>query len=191
MRKGIVNLILLGALILVVALFYFLKKGNGTEVISNAATIEKVQAIGKIELVKYQIKDILDYRKNRDYLPDSKVLLIVAGEITGCIDLKDLNKNNIRNISKNHIEIKLPKPEICMVKVDHEKSRVYDVQSLVFIDNEADMVDKAYKSAEKYLKSKNLTNSVLEACKQNAETILKPMLEQISGKKVTIIFKQR
>lgn len=189
MQKGLVNLILLLILIGSFALVYWLKKGSDVPVITHSVIVEKVQAMGKMELVKYQIKDIIDFRKRREYLPDSKVLLIVSGEIIGCIDLTGLSKNNITNSGENEINVVLPLPEICSVKVDHQNSKVYDVTSLLFVDNEAEMIDQSYKEAEKYLKNPRLTSKVLDECRKNAEIMLKPILETISGKNVTLSFK--
>ncbi|RZK53109.1 MAG: DUF4230 domain-containing protein, partial [Pedobacter sp.] len=49
--------------------------------------VEKIEAIGKLELVRYQISDVLEHKAKTDFLPEASVLLIVKAEAVGCIDL--------------------------------------------------------------------------------------------------------
>ena len=93
-------------------------------------------------------------------MPDERILFVAAGEVTGCIDLTKITRDAIV-VTGDSAEITLPQPEICYVKIDHKKSRVYDTKMAFF--READLVDAAYKEAERKLteevkKSKNLAN---------------------------------
>jgi hypothetical protein len=155
------------------------------EVIKHQTTLEQIEALGKLELVKYTFKDILEYKVDRPWYQggDSKTLLIVAGEAVGCIDLTKIRKEHI--LEKDSVMIiQLPKPELCYVKVNQQDSRVYEVETGFMTFDEAKLIETAYKEAEKQVAKTALESNIMEQTKKNAELILKPTLEQIARKKV-------
>jgi hypothetical protein len=156
-------------------------------VITHSTILQEVESLGKLELIKYHFKDVVEFEKeDYSWLPSSKVVLIAAGEAVGCIDLKKITSKDIIEDSSS-IVITLPAPELCYFKIDHEQSKVYDLQYTYFQDK--NLIDHAYKAAEKQLKEAALQLEILEKTGQNAEIILKPLLEKTSGKKV--VFRRR
>lgn len=178
-------------LTLIIGWLLFRKSSPSEETtITNDMTITKIQAIGKMELVKLTIKDVLEYQIKRDYLPDSKVLLVVAGEMAGCIDLTQIKSTQISN-KDSLIEITLPNPEVCYYKIDHQKSKIYNATTYYLLDNELELTQQVYKMAEAYFASDSLTQIVNHETELNAEKILKPLLEGITHKKVILLFDKK
>ncbi len=154
-------------------------------VINNNMIVEKIESIGKLELCKYYIKDVIEQKEIKDWLPDSKVVLIISGEVTGCLDLKKIDSSHI-SFTPELIRIRLPQPEICYVKINHQESKVYDIQYEFF--DKAKLIDKAYALAEKNIRDGALKMKILEQTKANAQVTLKPLLEGFSGKKVELYY---
>jgi hypothetical protein len=117
-------------------------------VVNHNMVVERIEALGKIELVKYYIKDIVEHEVIKDWWPDPKVVLIISGEAVGCLDLTKMDSTKVQ-ISQDTIKIKLPQPQVCYYKINHKESKVYSVQNEYF--SEAALIDKAYKMAEKQL----------------------------------------
>ncbi|HAI75426.1 MAG TPA: DUF4230 domain-containing protein, partial [Microscillaceae bacterium] len=63
---------------------------------------------------------------------------------------------------------------------------VYDTKFTYF--NDANLVDEAYKAAEKEIQNMAIRNNILAQTKTNADKILKPTLEQITKKKVVLTY---
>lgn len=157
--------------------------GKPVAVISNHnIVLEKMEELGKLELVKYKFKDVLEHTIEYDWYPDSKAVLIISGEAVGCIDLKKIKKEDIDQTRKDSIYIRLPEPELCYYKINHDQSRVYD--SKHGFNDAAKLMGEAYKEAEKKMKTVALETGILEQTKKNAEVMLKPLFEGISKKKV-------
>lgn len=185
-------LLLLAIVLGIVAGGYFFLKDRffaSHKELKEDVMIEKIIAMGKLELVKYAMKDVIEQKEVRAILPDKRVLFVAVGEVTGCIDLTKLQKKDIVQVGQDSVTIVLPDPEICYVKLDHQKSKVYDVSGTWFQDDTKDMVEGIYKIAEQRLLKNAADMQILSKTKQNALLIFKPMLENISGKKVTITFK--
>ncbi len=158
---------------------------SDTQEVDHNIILQKVTAMGKLELVKYRFKDVIESRINKQFLPDAKVMLIVEGEAVGCIDLTKLNIKHLM-LEKDILKIDLPDPEVCFYKIDHSKSKIYDTQFALL--DEAKLVDKAFKEAENNIRQTAIDNGILEQTKINATKILQPIVEKIANKKVVIHF---
>lgn len=178
-------------LTLLIGWFLFRPEKESTNVTeTNDMAVTKIQAIGRMGLVKLTIKDVLEYNIERDYLPDSKVLLVVSGEMAGCIDLAKIRKDQI-SVKDSVVRIILPKPEICYYKIDQQKTRIYNATTYFLLDNEALITQLAYRRAENYFKSDSLNQIVYKETEANVQTMLKPLLESITQKKVELEFDKR
>ena len=191
-------------------MFFYIKHqltDSRTE-ITETGMVQKIVSMGKLELVKYTMKDIIEQKEIHPILPDSKVLFLAVGEVTACIDLTKIKRSDITqtrdyyslNIPDTEqvqlaitvgysVIVFLPQPEICYAKLDHQKSRVYDIVGAWFPDNTKDMVEGVYKLAEKRILDNANEMDVLGMARQNAQLIFKPLLQSISGKTVVLNFR--
>lgn len=175
------------ALGVIICLLVFFKLNNkGTQIISShQSTLEKVEALGRLELVRMNIKDVMEHRLSRQWLPDASALLIISGEVTGCIDLQKVKLEDII-VKSNTLKIKLPPPEICYCRIDYKNSKVYETKFDYFTG--INLVDSAYKEAERQLWKTALESGILDRTKENAMIILKSFFEGLGFKQVEISF---
>ena len=173
-----------------VFLFFYIKHQFSVSriEISDTGLVQKITSMGKLELVKYEMKDIIEQKEVHPILPDSRVLLLAVGEVTACIDLTKVKRSDIIP-GKDSVTVFLPQPEICYAKLDHEKSKVYDIKGVMFEDGAKDLVEDVYKVAEKKILDDANEMNVLGMARQNAQLIFKPLLESISGKTVILNFR--
>src|ERR1700712_2478422 len=164
-----------------VFLFFYIKHEFTTSrtEITETGMVQKITSMGKLELVKYTMKDIVEQKEIHPILPDSKVLFLAVGEVTACIDLTKVKRADI--IQKgDSVVVYLPQPEICYAALDHQKSKVYDISGTWLQDNAKDMVEAVYKIAEKKILENAKQMDVLGTARQNAQLIFKPLLDGIS-----------
>ncbi len=155
-------------------------------VTTHTTVLKEITAMGKLELVKYNFKDVVEHEVIKEWMPDPKAILIVSGEAVGCIDLSKVQAKDVVEDEKTVI-IYLPKPELCVYKINHDQSKVYDVQYA--FTEEAQLVNDAFMAAEKQIEKSALKMGILEQTQQNAEKILRPFLEKVSGKKVLLRYR--
>ncbi|OUJ73725.1 DUF4230 domain-containing protein [Hymenobacter crusticola] len=153
--------------------------------VSHNTVLTKIEGLGRLELVRYHFKDIVEYKKSTyRFLPDSKVALIVAGDAIGCLDLRKVREQDVVFEGDSVMRIALPAAELCTWQVDHRQSRVYSVENGFFQD--AALVDESYKYAEKNVRRAALQSGILAQTEQNAQQILRPMLETMTGRRVVL-----
>ncbi|HSY60477.1 MAG TPA: DUF4230 domain-containing protein, partial [Cytophaga sp.] len=119
------------------------------------------------------------------YDKDSKVVLIISGEAIGCIDLRKIDSSSVK-VTETQVIITLPPAEICNFKVDHQTSKIYDIETGFFVDDKK-VIDKAYQLAEKEIQKAATKMGIEKQTRLNAEIILKPFLAGITDRE--IIFK--
>ncbi len=155
-------------------------------VTTHHTVLKEITAMGKLELVKYNFKDVVEHEVIKEWMPDPKAVLIISGEAIGCIDLGKVQAKDIVE-DANTVIIYLPKPELCVYKINHDQSKVYDVQ-YAFTD-EAQLVNDAFMAAEKQIEKSALKMGILDQTQKNAEKILLSFLEKVSGKKVLLRYR--
>ena len=151
----------------------------------HTVVLQEITAMGKLELVKYNFKDVVEQEIVKLWLPNAKAVLIVQGEAIGCIDLTKINITDITS-QQEILVVHMPEPELCVFKIDHEKSKVYNTEYA--FTEEAKLVQEAYKQAEKQIQKSALDMGILKQTEENATKILTPILEKASGKKVLLKF---
>lgn len=196
MSRIVITLIRLFFLILVVAgLIASWEQIRGSNALSRfrrdspaqRIVLQEVTALGKLELVRYTFKDIVEHEQLNTFLPNANALLIVEGEATGCIDLTKISLADIITTGDS-ITVRLPNPELCSWKINHDRSRVYDTR-FAFLDN-SQLVSDAYRQAERQIRQSALSGGILEQTRQNANRMLRPLLMRISGRRVGLVFRQ-
>ena len=175
-------------------------------IIESTTILEKIEALGKLELVKYNFKEVFEYKQlsdgkvignsiihNYSFEPDLSVLLIASGEAVGCIDLRKININDITT-KQDTIILSLPPPELCYYKLDLENTRLYSFSkeswwSKLFSSEEekANILQLAYQQAEKKLKEAAIESGIYQTTNENTKHILQPILEELSGMEIKII----
>lgn len=184
--------ILVFLLVIIGAIFLWEKGKNFTDFFKSESKVNQnlvlnqVTALGKIELVNYQFKDVVESELQKTLLPNSRALLIISGQVIGCIDLTKIKSESF-DYKGDSLKIKLPNPEICTNKIDHSQSKVYDVSLFSLLD-QSQLIDEAYKKAELQIQDSAMQMGIIEQTKQNADKILKPMFEKISGKKIKLFY---
>lgn len=150
--------------------------------------LKEMTVLGKLELSNFAFRDVVEQELVRDYMPNPKAILIVQGEAIGCIDLSKIKPDDI-STKDDTLIVHLPDPELCSYRIDHSKSKIYDTEYAFM--NEQSLMNEAYTRAEAKIKQSALEMGILEQTKKNAELVLKPLLENISGKKVVLQYRMK
>ncbi|MDR2949015.1 MAG: DUF4230 domain-containing protein [Prevotella sp.] len=178
-------ILIIGIILGIMVMYLIAQKKNSTVQISHSMVLEKVESLGNLEVTRYSIQDMMEYKKVRRWLPNAKTALVVSGEVICCVDLTKLKPEDIKVTDKT-IHLQLPSPEICHVKIDHSKSRIYNMEFGLWESTK--IVDEAYSFAEKQLDEKARQLDMLSQSRDNTVNLLKPILEAMGFEEVIISF---
>lgn len=186
--RALLTLLIIGGLIGGLITYFAIsskKEGNKIQV-SHHMIVQKVEALGNLEVVRYSIQDIIEYKKVREWLPNAKTALVVTGEVIGCVDLTKIGEQDIYT-SNDSISITLPAPEICHAKIDHSKSYIYDMEYGLWESEK--ITDEAYRYAEKEIYAQALKMDFESQSRQNTIQLLNPILQSMGFNHIMITFR--
>lgn len=189
MKKVSILALFFIVLLALIAFIIYLLKSSGHEekvYVTHDVVVQQIEELGNLEVVKYNIQDVVQYEKKRTWLPNSKTSLMVAGEVIACVDLTKLDKNDIFT-DKDSVSLILPIPEICHYKVDHSRSKVYNIEYGLW--ETAELVDDAYAHAERHLYDAALNMGIAQESRGNAIKVLTPILRGLGFTRIYIGFK--
>ena len=181
------------ALSLAGGLFFTLQSNQPPNTtVSNSTVLQKIEALGKLELVKYNFKEITELNESlAEFVGikffESSIVLISKGEAVGCVDLSKVTAENIRFSGDSLVTVILPRPILCYYKLDLTDTKIFSLKTATFSNNQA-FLEKAYAIAEDEIKRAALASGLLQQAEENAHLILRPFLEEVSGKQVIIQF---
>lgn len=155
--------------------------------VSHDVVVSQIEELGNLEVVKYNIQDLMDYKKVRRWLPNSKASLKVVGEVIACVDLTQLDKGDIYTW-KDSVSLVLPVPQICHYRVDHSRSQIYNIEYGLW--ESAELVDEAYKAAEEHIYQQAINMGIAQESRANAIKALTPILRGLGFTKIHIRFRQ-
>ena len=173
----------------VAACWFLFSKLDGNKdhktVTTHQDVVERIESIGRLELVRMNVRDVVEHQFVRQWLPNASALLIISGEAVGCIDLQQITPEDI-DLSGDTLRMKLPQPILCYCKINHKESKVYETRYDYLTG--ANLVDGAYQEAEKQLEKTVLASGILDQTKQNAIVFFKSFFGGLGFSYVDIYF---
>ncbi len=182
--------VLLSAVI--VGYVYLTNWGGPATQSSATIVLDKVETLGKLELVRYNMKEIIELHEDKFKLDwirafSSDIVLITQGEVVGCIDLMQLRAEDFTDRGDTLV-ITLPEPEICYYKLNMENTKIYSLKTFFYHENK-EFIQRAYRLAESEVRQAAIDGGILEQTRINARLVLKPLMTEVAGRPVILRFR--
>ena len=162
---------------------------------SGAAVVLELKELQRLETVSFTIEKIIDSKiqsnnKLQELLFGDKLLLIAHGEVIAGIDLSSIEAEDV-TVNEKDITIRVPAPTIFLVRLDSEKTRVYDRQTGLFTKGNKDLETTAREQAEISIKEAACEAGILTNAWENAEKQLVTLFKTVGFEKVIIVAASR
>lgn len=137
------------------------------------AVVKEMRSLGRLETSSFSIEKIIEARKEeggpwRDVLFGDKLLLIANGEVVAGYDLANLSDADVEKNGAS-LRVRLPAPQILSVRLDNEKTRVYDRdQGLLARGGDKDLETEARLAAERSIREAACAAGILKEAEENA-----------------------
>lgn len=139
---------------------------------SRDAVVKEMRSLGRLETSSFSIEKIIEARKDeggpwRDILFGDKLLLIANGEVVAGYDLSGLSDEDITK-EGGSLRVNLPAPQIISVRLDNEKTRVYDRDQGLLSRGDKDLESEARLAAEQSIREAACAAGILREARENA-----------------------
>ena len=154
--------------------------------ISTNLTIDRILPLATLTTLKVEIADV-----TVTTIPGKtgsvRAILIAKGDITLGVDLA---KASIHRTDASHITITLPQPRVQMVRLDHDKTRLIDLQSrglwsLIPTSSTVDtaIMNQALRESQHIVEGAGNSPELFARCRLQTEQVLSVFL-QLAGQTV-------
>ncbi len=184
-------LLALGLLAVFIGLLVCLRQLNVAQpppivVTSQGPTIERLERLSQLVTSRVCIADVLVGESD-----NSRGAWLIRGD--GLIAV-DLSKAIIteRNDSAKQATIRLPQPAVILARIDHEKSRVWEMRTTTWIPWHAQpgrLLDEAMLQSQRMVTQAAGSKENIEQARRQAEVIIGALYEQV-GWDVKIVWEE-
>lgn len=156
---------------------------------SHTAVVHEIVQLNRLESAQFTIEKVIDAQTSggafRQFLFGDQILLIAHGEVIAGVDLSQINDSDVR-IDEERLYIKLPAPEIFLVRIDNEKTQVYDRRSGILTRGNKDLESEARKEAEIEIRSAACESGILDEARTNASRDIEVLLSAFQFREVVV-----
>jgi hypothetical protein len=156
---------------------------------NGAAVVKEMRELNRLETAQFTIEKIIDAGTSenafQNLLFGDQLLFIAHGEVIGGFDLSKMSEDDI-SISDNLISLNLPQPEILLVRLDSEQSRVYDRRQGLLTKGDKDLETAARLEAEKTIRQAACESGILTQASDNGRKQLTTILRSFGFEQVEI-----
>ncbi|MES2748881.1 MAG: DUF4230 domain-containing protein [Patescibacteria group bacterium] len=155
-----------------------------------AAVITQMQSLSRLETASFTIDKIIeagtDYNSLNQILFGDKLLLIAHGEVIAGYDLSKLTPEDFSGAGKS-IAVTLPPPEIFTVRLDNEKTRVFDRDQGFLTKGNLNLEAEARQQAEQSIRQAACEGDILGTAEKNVKSQLEIIFKAAGFTEVTIM----
>ncbi len=163
--------------------------GRSTRISSQAAIVERIQRLQRMETVVYNMDKIVTGERGSAFLPDflagDKMLMIVHGQVVAGIDFAQLQPGDI-HIEGKEIRVKMPNPKILLTRIDNSRTRVYSRSTGLLVPTDPNLESQVRQQAEGELLEEAGRGGILTSARENARATLTSLLQGMGFEKVDV-----
>jgi hypothetical protein len=158
---------------------------------NHAAVVKEMRELNRLETASFTIEKVIEAGIStnsnifKDFLFGDKILLIAHGEVIAGFNLSTLSDKDVV-INNKQLNIILPKPEILLVRLDNDKTRVYDRQQGLLTKGDKDLEAEARLVAEKEIRTAACQSNILKEASTNARKQLTALFNALGFTTVVI-----
>jgi Protein of unknown function (DUF4230) len=156
---------------------------------SRPTVIDRVRALSRLETVHYELEKVVTGKSSGplpDWFTSDKILLVAHGEVAAGVDLARLQPGDVTVVSDT-VTIRLPKSEILYSTLDNDKTYVYDRQTGIFNEPDANLETEIRRIAEEEILKTALEDGILTKATNNAQDVLRTLITGLGYEDVRFI----
>lgn len=184
--------ILTGALVLIIIVFalrLFLPNSPFRINRDQAAVVKEMRKLNRLETASFTIEKIIEAGTQgnafNQFLFGDQILLIAHGEVIAGFDLSQMEEDQIE-ITGSELKIQLPPPQILVIRLDNDMTRVYDRQQGLLTKGNDELESEARVAAELEIKNAACQANILQEASTNARNQLTALFKAVGFETVII-----
>jgi len=156
---------------------------------SPATIVREVQSMAHLVTVVYTVEKVITAESGQGalaFLFGDKLLLVAHGQVFASVDLRKVHEEDITITPDDRVVMRLPPAEVFAVRLDNEKTFVYDRETGLF-GMKPDLETAARQAAEQEILKAALADGILETADRNARSFLEGFIRGFGFQEVVFV----
>lgn len=156
---------------------------------SPATIVREIQSLSRLETVVYTVEKVITAESGQGalaFLFGDKLLLVAHGQVIAGVDLGKVQEGDVTVTADDRVVLTLPPAEVFVVRLDNEKTFVYDRDTGVF-GMKPDLETAARQAAEQEILRAALADGILETADRNARSFLEGFIKGFGFQEVVFV----
>ena len=153
--------------------------------------VTQVRELNRLETASMRVIHVgrvtQSYKLVPDALAGDEITFLAAGDVIAGIDLSRLRREDVWRSPDGTINLRLPRSQILVSRVDNKESRVLDRSTGVLRRADVDLETRARQHAEETIRGESLRKGILRMADDNAEKKLADFLNTLGFQKVRFV----
>jgi len=181
MKRIVIVALSIILLLIVIGFFAFRGRSNLFINTDRASVIKEMKELNRLETAQFTIEKVIDGGNLQgnpfsQFLFGDRILFIAHGEAVAGVDLSKLQDEDVRVDGRN-VSMTLPSPELFSVRLDSEKSTVYDRQQGLLNRGGKDLESQVRQAAELSIKEAACSGGILQQANDSAQKQMQKLLQ--------------
>lgn len=151
--------------------------------------VREVKSLQRLETVVYTVEKVITAESGQGalaFLFGDKLLLVAHGQVIAGVDLGKVREGDVAVTADDQVVLTLPPAEVFVVRLDSEKTYVYDRETGLF-GLKPDLETAARQAAEQEILKAALADGILETADRNARSFLDGFIRRFGFREVVFI----
>lgn len=152
--------------------------------------VRQIQSLARLETAQYTLEKVIRAETGQGPLGGlfgDRLLFVAHGNVIAGVDLARLQPGDVVAQPDGQVTIILPAAEVFVVTLDNQKSYVYDRETGLLTQGDANLETLARRAAEDELRKGALEDGILNLAQNNAGAFVERLLYSLRFTRVTII----
>ncbi len=155
-------------------------RGGSLIHIDQPTVVRQIQQLRRLETVSFTMDKIISGEHESPYLPkflvSDRLLLVVHGEVIAGVDLSKLQPGDV-SLQGQSISLRLPRPEILVIRLDNSQTRVYSRDTGLFSSPDPNLESEVRQEAERQLREAAIQGDILKTADSNSRLTISSLLQ--------------
>ena len=160
-------------------------------VIDISTLVTHVRELHRLETASMDVIHVGTVRQTYKLVPNAiagdEITFLAAGDVIAGLDLSQLQPNDVWRSPDGTINLRLPRAQVLVTRVDNAKSRVLTRKTGVLRRADVDLETRARQHAETNIRNEALKKGVLTIAQQNGEKKMAEFLHTLGFEKVRFV----
>lgn len=151
--------------------------------------IHEVRSLARLETIQYTLEKVITAENNQNqlsFLFGDKLIFVGHGRVIAGVDLSKMGSQDMW-VQGQVLYVRLPQAEVFVATLDNDKSYVYNRDTGILTQGDANLETTARQAAEKEILQSAINDGILTQAQQNAESYMSRMLRNLGYPDVVFV----